>query len=403
VAFATNGPLPINTQIRDKPKDSRKCLILLGTHRWHGSRYLPLQLQRGGAVSSYKPAEASPSSAPSAEGSQPRNTRRRLLVLGAMAGLPLAGWQLQRATTPQPLRWQGTAMGAPASLVLHHDNPARAQAALAATVAELERLEALFSLFRADSWLSRLNQAGRVAAAPPEFTTLLRASLAMAAQTQGVFDPTVQPLWQLYFDHFVVAGAPQAPTPAAVAQALARVDWRGVHIEGDAVSLARAGMALTLNGVAQGFITDRCTDVLRVHGFDRMLVDMGEPRALAAKPDGTAWRIGLADPREPSRALRTLPVIDRAVATSGGYGTRLDDAGRFTHLINARNGMTAPAFESVTVIAPTALQADALSTALALMPAFDVATRQALLNRHPGCWAVCIDAQGQMLDLEASA
>ena len=343
-------------------------------------------------MSSYKPADASP-----------KPSRRRLLVLGAMAGLPLAGWQWQRVSTPQPLRWQGTAMGAPASLVLHHDNPARAELALTATLAELERLEALFSLFRADSWLSRLNQAGRVAGAPPEFATLLRAALAMAAQTQGVFDPTVQPLWQLYFDHFVVAGATQTLAPAAVAQALARVGWRGVHIEGDAVHLARPGMALTLNGVAQGFITDRCTDVLRAHGFDRMLVDMGEPRALAAKPDGTAWRIGLADPREPSRALRTLPVVDRAVATSGGYGTRLDEAGRFTHLVNARNGQTAPAFESVTVIAPTALQADALSTALALLPAQDVTTRQALLNRHPGCRAVCIGAQGQMLDLEAAA
>ena len=117
----------------------------------------------------------------------------------------------------------------------------------------------------------------------------------------------------------------------------------------------------------------------------------------------SAWRIGLADPREPSRALRTLPVVDRAVATSGGYGTRLDEAGRFTHLVNARNGQTAPAFESVTVIAPTALQADALSTALALLPAQDVATRQTLLIRHPGCRAVCIGAQGQMLDLEAAA
>lgn len=343
-------------------------------------------------MTSSKPAAASP-----------KARRRRLLVLGAVAGLPLAGWRWQQTRAPQPLRWQGTAMGAPASLVLHHDSPARARQALSATLAELERLEAMFSLFRADSCLSRLNQAGRIAGAPPEFTRLLNAALAMAAQTQGVFDPTVQALWQLYFDHFVVAGATQAPAPAAVARALDRVDWRGVHIQGDEVRLARPGMGLTLNGVAQGFITDRCTDVLRAHGFDRMLVDMGEPRALAAKPDGTAWRIGLADPRAPGRALRTLPVVDHAVATSGGYGTCLDQAGRFTHLINARNGQTAPAFESVTVIAPTALQADALSTALALLPARDGAARQALLNRHPGCRAVCIGDQGQMQDLEAEA
>jgi thiamine biosynthesis lipoprotein ApbE len=217
-----------------------------------------------------------------------------------------------------------------------------------------------------------------------------------------VFDPTVQPLWQLYFDHFVVAGAPQAPAPAAVAQALATGGLARRARAGHAVSLARPGMALTLNGVAQGFITDRCTDVLRAHGFDRMLVDMGEPRALAAKPDGTAWRIGLADPREPSRALRTLPVIDRAVATSGGYGTRLDDCRALHAPHQCPQRATAPAFRERHGDRPTALQADALSTALALMPAADVATRQALLNLHPGCRAVCIGAQGQMLDLEAS-
>jgi thiamine biosynthesis lipoprotein len=95
----------------------------------------------------------------------------------------------------------------------------------------------------------------------------------------------------------------------------------------------------------------------------------------------------------------TLSVLDQAVATSGGYGTRLDAAGRYTHLIDPRTGRTAPAFESVTVVAPSATQADALSTALALLPRSDVPARLALLRTQPGCRAICIDNAGQVSEL----
>jgi thiamine biosynthesis lipoprotein len=292
------------------------------------------------------------------------------------------------------------ALGAPTSLVLYHggDTP-RAQAALHATLAEVSRLEGLFSLFRADSVLSRLNRGGRVDQAPPEFMALLHTALDMAELSHGVFDPSVQPLWSLYFEHFVLGGNTRPPAMDKVMAAKALVGWRGVHLSGASVTLARPGMGLTLNGVAQGFITDRCSDVLRSHGFSHMLVDMGEPRAVAAKPDGTAWQIGLADPRAPGQALHTLSVVDQAVATSGGYGTMLDAAGRYTHLINPHTGRTAPALESVTVVAPNATQADALSTTLALMPKGDVAARLALLRTQPGCRAICIDQTGQVSEL----
>jgi thiamine biosynthesis lipoprotein len=324
--------------------------------------------------------------------------RRRLLMLAAV--LPLAGWRMAQNAHAAPLQWQGMAMGAPASLVLHHEGePQRAQAALTAVLAEVSRLEGMFSLFRADSTLSQLNRAGRVDSAPPEFTALMHTALGMAKLSNGVFDPSIQPLWSLYFDHFVVGGNAQPPAAAQVMGARALVDWRGVQVAGSSVSLAHPGMALTLNGVAQGFITDRCSAVLGSYGFSHMLVDMGEPRAVAAKPDGSAWQIGLADPRDPNRALHTVSVVDEAVATSGGYGTLLDAAGLYTHLINPQTGHTAPAYESVTVVAPTATQADALSTALALIPNTNIPARLALLHTQPSCRAICIDNVGRVSEL----
>jgi len=203
----------------------------------------------------------------------------------------------------------------------------------------------------------------------------------------------------LYYEHFVIAGNSQPPAAEKVFAAKALVGWSGVELAGASVSLAQPGMGLTLNSIGQGFITDRCAEVLRAHGFSQVLVDMGEPRAMAAKPDGTAWQIGLADPREPSRSVHTLSVTDQAVSTSGGYGTKLDAAGLYTHLINPHTALTAPAYESVTVLAPTATQADALSTTLALIPRGDVAARLALLRTQPGCRAVCIDGAAQVSEL----
>jgi thiamine biosynthesis lipoprotein len=316
------------------------------------------------------------------------------------AVLPLAGWRIAQNAHAEPLQWHGIALGAPASLILHHGGDAAgAQKALKATLTELTRLESMFSLFRADSVLSTLNRTGRVDKVPPEFTELLGTALNMAELSHGLFDPSVQPLWNLYYDHFVVGGNTQPPAIDQVVSAKALVGWRGVKISGSSVTLAQTGMGLTLNSVGQGYITDRCGEVLRAHGFSHVLVDMGEPRAMAAKPDGSAWQIGLADPREPNRAIHTLSVIDQAVSTSGGYGTMLDAAGLYTHLINPHTGRTAPAFESVTVVAPTATQADALSTTLALIPNSDVPARLALLHTQPGCRAICINNAGQVSEL----
>lgn len=293
-------------------------------------------------------------------------SRRRLItVAAAAAGLPLilkAGGAQARLVT-----WEGTTLGAPSSIKLVAKDEGKARAAIDAALAELERLEAVFSVYRADSALSVLNRDGRLDNAPADLVALLSKSLELARVSDGAYDPTVQPVWQTYFRHFTApAPAPEGPSRRDLDAALALVGWQGVDITGASVAFAKPGMALTLNSGAQGYITDKVTEVLRGHGFDRMLVDMGEPRALSTKPDGSAWRIGIANPADPSRAVTEIAVVDKAVSTSGGYGTLFDDQGRFTHLVDPRTGRTAPALLGVSVVAATATHADGLSTALLL-------------------------------------
>ena len=237
--------------------------------------------------------------------------RRFITFVAAAAGLPL----LLKAGGAQarPVRWDGTALGAPASIQLYHTNEVQARAAIAAGLDELKRLEAIFSVYRADSSISKLNRDGVLENAPSDFIAMLTRALSLANISNGVYDPTVQPLWQTYFRHFTASNPdPAGPSPRDLSAALALVDWRAVEVDAGRkrISFARPGMGLTLNSGAQGYITDRVTDVLRAHGFDRMLVDMGEPRALSAKPDGSAWRIGIANPANPGSTLTTLEVVD---------------------------------------------------------------------------------------------
>ena len=325
--------------------------------------------------------------------------RRFITFVAAAAGLPM----LLKAGGAQarPVRWDGTSMGAPASIQLYHTNEAQARTAIAAGLDELKRLEAIFSVYRSDSAISRLNREGVLKNAPSDFVAMLTRALTLAKISDGVYDPTVQPLWQTYFRHFTAVNPdPAGPAPRDVDAALALVDWRAVEIdaENNHVSFSRPGMGLTLNSGAQGYITDRVTDILRAHGFDRMLVDMGEPRAVSSKPDGTAWRIGIANPANPGSPLTTLEVVNKCVATSGGYGTLFDTAGAFTHILNTRTGRTAPALLGVSVVAGKGIIADGLSTAMLMAP---VELRLSILKAAGGDKAIFVTPAGVVSTVEA--
>lgn len=295
-------------------------------------------------------------------------SRRRFISIFAAAGaLSLLPPGVGRAQ-PKTVTWEGVALGAQAKLSLQHSDEALARDAIAASVAEVARLESIFSLHQADSALARLNKEGRLGESPVELRELLVQSFALSRSSLGAFDPTIQPLWRLYFDHFANAAAsPDGPSREAIADRLRLIDWRKIEIEGASVSFVSPGMAITLNGIAQGYITDRIGALLRERGFEHVLVDMGEELALGPKWDGSSWIIGIKDPHKPSAILSELPLTRGAVATSGGYGYQFDRAGSFTHILDPKTGQPARRWASVTVIANSAALADGLSTALSVV------------------------------------
>ena len=302
-------------------------------------------------------------------------SRRRVIRLAAAtSGLGLAaaiGAVAVRSPSPAVSlhRWRGSALGADASVLIHGPDAERAAGLLSLALAEIDRLEKIFSLYRPDSALARLNADGQLPNPPAELVALLERARQWSALSGGAFDVTVQPLWRLYREHFSKPGAdPLGPPESAVAAARALVDFRALEISAERIAFGRPGMAVTLNGIAQGEITDRVAELLRAEGLRHALIDLGEFRALSSHPSGRPWKVGIKDPQKSQSLLTKMPLTDRALATSATTGTRFDPQGRHHHLFDPSAGRPSRGLVSATVIARRARDADAFSTALLASP-----------------------------------
>ncbi len=290
-----------------------------------------------------------------------------------------------------PLCWTSrtlNAMGTSMRLQLAHTDAAHAERALQATMADIRSVEDQMSLFRPDSALCELNRSGILKHAPADLLAVLQTAQQVAERSQGAFDVTVQPLW-LAFEAARLQG--RLPTATEVASARRQVGWRGLHIAGDTVRFKQPGMAITLNGIAQGYAADKLRTRLQSMGIQHALVDAGEYAALGTPPHAGDWTLGVASPRGAHALLASVAMQGRCLATSA------DDQCCFSadfvnhHIFNPHTGYSPTALSSVSVMADTAVQADALTKVI-----FMAGYVQALpLARAWGVEALVVDKQGR--------
>jgi FAD:protein FMN transferase len=288
--------------------------------------------------------------------------KRRQVLYAAMGQGLMSATTLQAAPAPTPpLAWRRRdwlGFGTMLSLRAGGEDEAQLERALDASVAAVRAIESQMSLHDPGSALSRLNRDGELRDPPGELLAVLRLAQWVARQSAGAFDVTVQPLWQL-FDATRQQG--RLPRAAEVAAAREKVDWRALHIETGRVRFDKAGMGVTLNGVAQGYACDRVRDVLRAHDIRHALIDTGELAPMGSNAEAAPWRLGLVDPRDDHVLMARVLADGRCVATSADEPSSFSTDHRHHHIFDPASGYSPPAFASVTVAARSGALADALT------------------------------------------
>ncbi|WP_260960953.1 FAD:protein FMN transferase [Pseudomonas citri] len=269
-------------------------------------------------------------------------------------------------------RFDGPTMGSRYSIqyVKHRTGPAPAavQAEVQGILAEVDRQ---FSTYRSDSDVERFNAlaANSCQVMPAAVLELVRVGEQLSAQSDGSYDLTVEPLLNLW------GFGPQSreekvPDAEALALVRQRIGHGHLRIEGDRLC-KDAAVEVDFNSIAAGYAVDRIAARLQALGIDSYLAEAtGELKAVGHKPDGSPWRVALEEPRDDRQvAERVIEVNGYGVSTSGDYRKYFEQDGqRYSHTFDARIGTPVlHNLASVTVIHPSALMADGLSTLLLIL------------------------------------
>ncbi|MFT5588265.1 MAG: thiamine biosynthesis lipoprotein [Bradyrhizobium sp.] len=291
--------------------------------------------------------------------------RRTFMAGGLGLGLALAnspgangGVQLHSVSGAE------LAFGTTITIEVVHDDRPQAELAIAEALAAARQVDRLMTLHRADSQVAILNRTGVLEQPHPWLLQVLAHARELSRHSKGAFDITVQPLWNAFS---VASQQDRLPSESERRAAMVLVDWRQVQVTPQRVSLARPGMAITLNGIAQGFAVDCARAVLDEHGIRHALLDTGEFGARGRKSAQQAWTIGIRAPRDAQQLAGVLPMQQRCVATSGDYQTVFTPDFVHHHIFDPASGDSPLELASVTVVAPTGLQADGLSTTLMVL------------------------------------
>ena len=284
------------------------------------------------------------------------------------AGLGLGMLPNAQASPSLSLHWQDltfTGLGTVMSIRAAHPSEEALQLALQRARQVIAQVEDEMSLFRPSSALSQLNRDGVLRKPPMQLLHVLHLSQRVAQQSQGAFDVTVQPLWQLYAQ---AQKEGRLPTSHQVAQTQRRVGWQQLEVTPTQIKLRQSEMGVSLNGIAQGYAADLVKASLKRDGVLHALINTGEWSALGLADGQRAWTLGIANPRGSEHPcgpwLTRVAMQGLSIATSADDQCTFSDDRVHHHIFNPRTGYSPQDIASVTVAASDGVMADALTKVL---------------------------------------
>ncbi len=286
----------------------------------------------------------------------------------------------QPAVRPGVAQRELATMGTFLRITVVPDGPS-ADEAIDEACREVQRLNDEYSSYDSRSLLSRVNAAGDSGfEVTDEFIELLAAADRMWNRTGGRFDVTVGPLMRLWgFER----RQGRVPSPDSIAAVLPSVGFEKVRVEGNRVILTRPGMGLDFGSLVKGYAVDRAAAILRQHGFQDYLVDLGgNMYASGENAEGRPWRIGIRDPRNAGTVVGAVELSNEGIATSGDYERMFMHEGRrYAHIVDPKTGYPVEEMAATTVICRNAFLADLYSTSCFLAgPEADLSLSSELLG-----------------------
>lgn len=226
---------------------------------------------------------------------------------------------------------------------------------------EIKRLENVFSTYLPNSDISVLNRESVLDGQHTDLRKIITRSLHYTSISRGSFDITIKPVLDLYRRSYEVHG--RAPESSELTEALSLVDSRNIRLNEKSIHLTKTGVQITTDAIAKGYIIDRTIDYILKSGIIRAMVNIGGD----IKTVGDGWTVALQDPRDETEYILTVALHDQAIATSGDYERFFRPDKKAHHIINPKTGRSAASLISATIVAATAMDADALATAVFVM------------------------------------
>ena len=245
----------------------------------------------------------------------------------------------------------------------------QAEQAIEKSIAEIKRIEALLTTFSDDSQTNQINQNAGIkpVKVDKEVYALIERAQRISKLTQGAFDLSYGSLDKSFwnFDQKMT----QLPSAEQALKAVGLIDYRNIVLEEGTVFLREKGMRIGFGGIGKGYAADRAKQVLQEEGFKNGVVNAsGDMNAWGVREDGQSWKVGISNPDSPQEIMAEFDLQNAAVATSGNYEKFVwIDGVKYSHTIHPKTGFPIRGIKSVTVFAPFAELADALTTPIAVM------------------------------------
>lgn len=326
--------------------------------------------------------------------------RRSFLKLSGLLGLGAASAALLPAEKAEAFLFgkkeykvtkTRLAMGTFVAMTAIHTSRDEAEQAIGLAFEEIDRLSAMLTHFESNSPVGAFNASGKIEQAPSEVVELVARSLYYTRETNGAFDITVKPIVDLYKDSFAKK---ITPSEADIDRSLKLVGSENLHFQSGSILFGKSEMGITLDGIAKGFIVDKASEVLQVNGVGNHLINAGgDIRSSGSAANGKAWTVAVQDPAKTKEYPDIITMKDGAIATSGNYEIYYDQEKMFHHIVNSRTGHSPNLSSSVTVVAPTVMDADALATSVFVME--PVAGLQ-FINSQPDTECFVIGSDGKI-------